>query len=1170
MFMNKKFLFLLAAAAATASPGASVLDKGGVTFDFQKISAGLFKPAAAVSQAENLVTNADYSAKENPKDPLRWQPNYCYLHTNAIPGNDPRRNRARKVVKWSVKDGVFTVTKPEELKSFLSLKVIQSTSGGWRKTVNLPDDQGGLYNITFQYRGKINGPGGAYLLLSGNSSVAGSWWKGKNTFFKVYRITLSDEYQNYKNAVLLPPGTRSIELVPRIDGTGFLSFRNMAVTVGKAAQNNEKITLQLAAMGRLDHTFALAQDLPGTIAYVWKRNGSPANAKLTAPRLVVTMPKEVAFHEAALLKLVSKKATQTGFEYKIDLTPWRNRPAQMSSFDGYLRLAMLISTKAAPGSKLAKGQAWVEDKGVRVSNIVDVNYTVIPKFKAQKPLFFKPGIYVGGIYMDYKIPENIVRNAKMFDASGLRWLISGDKKAYPVWRKIGITTITPELYFIANGFRVGPPEGRPENDKYRYIGDIYKSEMERSTCPAAVYEKRPFFMNKTVPYIKRELTGADGLWANWEPYYYAGRGCFCDTCCKNFAKFVNVPLAQMKKEWPQELAMGRKYYKQAVRFRSLEHAKLMNTLNEVITVATGGKGKSLGFIPGVQVDNMSSTWRQNGFDRETHPSDYAGNFDWIDPWGPYAFWYAHTPFVYNKTYNLRTFLKAKDVRAAVNKDYKKHIKLLAFPHGLQGNDWVTQPESLTIEILSFLFNGWEGATVYSYPKGYDARYWKALATASDVAARYDKYVFKGKRVDEKVILTPLPPYAADTAIIERMLGTHTYSSLLQHTSYELNGTLIVAAFNFWRDGEVFFTLKVKGLSPKVRYTVRNADTRFTGKGGKSFTGKELADGITLHAGAVRCAVYEIAPEKAADKKLALFTCEQMSKAQNKARPALLKAKVLDDKYEKTYGIKESRLTDMANGGIICKADNVKKTLSFTSGRNTALLETSASCLSQWNVDGQAVIHGFKASGAGAVAFWYPSVQLARDFVVTEQKKVPGGLAVTMERRLLDRDNPAVGGLVVRETITLTDKLRKTAVNTTIINESDRSITFGPRYNFMPTFPAMDGGVTRVFFKGKACDFKRDMNRSLYSTGLDKLFEKESRKIFEVTSPSRPMDSNTVWFIQGNNKVKLVIEPKSALAGAAVWDGGNQRAATFEPSFKHITLAPGGAAFTFSSVLTLEK
>ena len=1161
----KKILFSSLMTAAVLTAGG--LDKGGVTFDFQKISAGLFKPAA-VSQAENLVTNGDYSVKEDKKDPLRWQPNYSYIHSNALGNKDPRRRQVYQMVKWSVKEGVFRVEKPEALKKILSPELLRSTSGGWRKVVNLPDNKGGLYNITFQYRGSLSGPGGAYLLVTGNTQKGGSWWKGKQSFFNVYKIRLSSEFQNYQDAILLPAGTHSIELVPRMDGAGFLEFRKLAVTAGKKAAS-EKLTLQLAAMGRLDHTFALAQNLPGTIAYVWKRNGSPEETKLSKPHLVVTMPAEVAFHEAALLKLISKKKTASGIEYRIDLTPWRNRPAAMSSFDGYLRLAMLISTQAAPGSKLAPGKAWVEDKGVRVSNIVTVNYTVIPSFKAAKPDFFKPGIYFGGIYMQYKDPLNIERNAKMFDAAGLRWLISGQKDAYAIWRKLGITIITPELYFIANGFRVGPPDGRPEADKYRYKGDTYKGEMERSTCPAAVYEKRPFFMTKTVPYIKRELEGSDGLWANWEPYYYAGRGCFCDTCRKKFARFVNVPEEQMKKEWPQELAMGRKYYKQAVRFRSLEHAKLMNTLNEVITEATGGKGKSFGFIPGVQVDNMRSTWRLNGFDRETHPSDYAGNFDWIDPWGPYAYWYAHTPFVYGKGYNLHTFLKAKDVQAAVRKDYKNKIKLLAFPHGLQGNDWVTQPESITIEMLSFLFNGWEGATVYSFPKGYDARYWKALADVSDIAARYDKFVFKGKRADARVSLEPQAPYAAKTAVIERMLGTHTYYEMLQHTAYELKDTLIVSAFNFWRNGEVFFTLKVKGLRPAARYTVKTSTMRFTGKEGRAFTGKELARGITLHAGAVRCVVYEIAPEKAADKNVPAFTAADMSKAQQKAKSALLKAKAADDQYEKIYGIKETKLVSMSNAGISCKADNVKKTLSFTAGKNSALLEAAASCLSKWELDGKTIIHGFKVSGAGAVAFWHPSVQLSRDFVVTEQKKIPGGLSVTMERHLLDRDNPAVGGLTIRETISLTDNLRKAAVKTTVINNAIRSIAFGVRYNFMPAFPALNGGFTRIFNKGKAIDFKRDMCRKLYSTALDPLFDKEVRKLFEVVSPTQPMDSNVVYFIHGNNKAKLVLEPKSALAGAAVWDGGNQRAATFEPAFKHITLGPGGT-FTFSCQLTLEK
>ena len=1166
----KKALLISAVAAVFGTLAGAGLEKGGVTFDFQKISAGLFKPAAAVSQAENLVTNADFSAPENAKDPLRWQPNYCYIHTSGIPDKDPRRAKARQIVKWEVKDGVFTVRKPEELKTLLSLKMAASTSGGWRKTVNLPDDKGGLYNITFQYRGKLNSSGGVYLIVSGNTSVAGQWWKGKNSFFKIYRFSPADNWQNYRNAIQIPPGIRSIELVPRIDGTGFLSFRKMAVTPGKGEKDSPKLTLQLSPMGRLDSTFALAQNLPGTISYVWKRNGSPAEAKLTAPRLVTVMPKEIVFHGSPLLKLVSKKDTPAGVEYRIDLTPWRNRPAQMEFFDGYLRLPMLISTNAAPGTKLASGKAWVEERGERISNIIDVNYTVIPEFKAPKPAIFKPGIYFGGLYMQHKTPEAIALNAKMFDAAGVRWIISGDKPAYPVWRKIGVTTITPELFFVANGFRVGDGVGRPEADKYRFIGDTNKSELARSTCPAAVYEKRPHFMERTVPYIKRNLEGADGLWANWEPYYYAGRGCFCDTCRKNFAKFVGVSEEQMKKEWPQELALGRKYHKQAVRFRSLEHAKLMNTLNEVITGATGGKGKSLGFIPGVQVDNMSSTWRQNGFDKETHPIDYAGNFDWIDPWGPYAYWYAHNPFVYNKSFNLRTFLKAKDVRSAVNKDYKKAPKLLAFPHGLQGNDWVTQPESIAIELLSFLFNRWEGATVYAFPKGYDARYWKAFADATTVSALYDRFVFKGKRVDEKVTLTPQAPYAADTAIVDRMLGTHAYYSMLQHTAFELDGTLIAAVFNFWRNGEVFFTLRVKGLEPNARYTVKKGNTRFTAEGGKSFTGKELARGVTLHAGAVRCAVYEIAKEKAADKQLAALTVADVKKAQRLARPALLKAKADDEKYEKLYGISESKLEDISNAGISCKADNAKKILTFTSGKNKVELLTVASCISVWEVEGKAVIHGSKASGLGAVAFWKPVLQLTSNFTVKEQKKIPGGIAVTCERRILDRDNSSLSGLLLREELLLTDNLKKITVKTGIINDADRTISFGVRYNLMPAYPAMDGGFTRIFHKGKAVDFKRDMNRRLYSTGIDSLFESSVRKLFSVTLPNREMDSAAVHFVMPGGKALLNLSPADALAGAGVWDDGRLRAATFEPCFKFITLGPGGKSFDFSAVMSLEK
>ena len=81
------------------------------------------------------------------------------------------------MVKWSVKDGVFTVVKPAELKKILPLTVVRSTSGAWRKAVNLPDDKGGLYNVSFQYKGTLDGPGGACLIVQGFTEPAGKWWK---------------------------------------------------------------------------------------------------------------------------------------------------------------------------------------------------------------------------------------------------------------------------------------------------------------------------------------------------------------------------------------------------------------------------------------------------------------------------------------------------------------------------------------------------------------------------------------------------------------------------------------------------------------------------------------------------------------------------------------------------------------------------------------------------------------------------------------------------------------------------------------------------------------------------------------------------------------------------------------------------------------------------------
>ena len=97
-----------------------------------------------------------------------------------------------------------------------------------------------------------------------------------------------------------------------------------------------------------------------------------------------------------------------------------------------------------------------------------------------------------------------------------------------------------------------------------------------------------------------------------------------------------------------------------------------------------------------------------------------------------------------------------------------------------------------------------------------------------------------------------------------------------------------------------------------------------------------------------------------------------------------------------------------------------------------------------------------------------------------------------------------------------------------------------------------------------------MNRRLYSTGIDPIFEKSVRKLFSVKLPNREMDSTAIHFAMPGSKALLNLAPAAALAGAAVWDDGRQRAATFEPCFKFIELGPGGKKFDFSAVMSLEK
>ncbi len=163
-------------------------------------------------------------------------------------------------------------------------------------------------------------------------------------------------------------------------------------------------------------------------------------------------------------------------------------------------------------------------------------------------------------------------------------------------------------------------------------------------------------------------------------------------------------------------------------------------------------------VCGIAWIEMSSWWRPRNYVPEMQAIDYAGALEWMNPWGPYVAWASDSPYVYAKRKPLCHFFAAQDILRTVAVDYPKgsRPKLLALPQGFQCGNWVSQPEHIAMALDSYFFNGWDSAVLYYFPRGYDARYWKAFAEATTRAARFENDVLDGRRGDGKTTVEPLP------------------------------------------------------------------------------------------------------------------------------------------------------------------------------------------------------------------------------------------------------------------------------------------------------------------------------------------------------------------------------------------------------------------------------
>ena len=546
----------------------------------------------------------------------------------------------------------------------------------------------------------------------------------------------------------------------------------------------------------------------------------------------------------------------------------------------------------------------------------------------------------------------------------------------------------------------------------------------------------------------------------------------------------------------------------------------------------------------------------------------------LEPWGPYIFYKFHEPYTYNPGIHLITFTAARDIKKFVAKhipDANKRPKLIAFPHGYQLDSWVTEPEALSFEYLCFFLNGWEGAIAYVFPKGYDNRWWSALADSNKKIAMYEDFVFKGKKVNNckvkslsPVPQTNFPKFWSEGGNFVQKLPSLKTAKIIQTVEYKLGSKNLIAIGNFWQKGEAFVKLTVDNLNNNSKYVLREAGkNRYFGS---NLSAEQLKKGIMLHVGALRWGFFTVEPYNKNTDYGEMISPAFMQKLFKQRLPEIKKTIAWEKKYQSEQQVQAakdaalpdySNIKNMNNKGISCR--KVDNTIEFSWKNNKAMIDpTTGGCVKSWIADKTELVSQQENMGFCLDAFWWPGKAAAiinRPYKVVNQTKTAEGLSISLERKLTAKDKYFLADCIINKTYDISSGGIKVTTKITNTTGVEKELSF--RYHNMPAlleFHGTKGGEALLEEKGKDVIFKRSFARKMLrytakrDADLEGLF-----KLEQSATISKP----EVVFSSEWSSAKLTAKILSAkeLYGIVLWDSGKMKTTTFEPLFKKAVIAP---------------
>jgi hypothetical protein len=1145
----------------------AAFESGGVSIDFS-----LYGPKKVQPAGENLLAHGSFEGAEvtlsGGSGPGQWR-GHAHVHgATNVPELASFRQEVltksqRRIVSENPAAGqnCAAILTPETLRElFKPLPMISNKISQF--VAITPSEQASKYRLSFQTRGRhyqapILSTLSVFVAMDKKSPETGRYAQTKKT--AQHRFTLDNEWQTHSIELLVPPGSERLDFTFALYGLGECYLDEIALV---AQELSSGIEVRLHPAQELDQLYALGEGLPGSLNFTFQCEGELQRKAL---QLLVALPPGFTLVDQRDLNplLDSTTLPDGGTLCRFNL----QRFPKVAFKDYYLHhaAAILVKSSHTASDRLYPAQYWLED-GDWQGTKKNFNFRIISAVQAERPKRFRSAAMVGHEFTYIADGAGNQAFADFYLSTGMSCIHGAPAQVSKILQAAGISRYKGH-YYLANGFRIGPPN-HTEEAKFRMVDG---SPYPRKICPVEVYKRGEYYRSQVEPMLEKELVTddiTDNYMSNWEPYYLDGKGCFCERCREEFVAFMpQEDPARIRSSWPQNTI--KEYGEKWMKFRSWQHGQLVITLEKSINSLGQKLGKDSHFLPEISWNSMMK--HGNAYCKQYNVLDYMHDLPWIEPWGPYFFYRYSQAYKYYPANHLVTYLAAGQMKdfARENTAAGQNLpKLIAFPHGVQGNDWVTEPEAIANEVLSFFLQGWEGAFSYYFPRGYDYRYWREWAKANTIIARHEDFVYDGQQIDSQVEVQPLTPmlenlyyppvWAEGEGFVGKVPGLHK-QGVMQTKAFRLQDRYLVAVGNFWQRGEIFFRLKVKDLPGEVRYTVTTpaADCG-------TFTAAELSEGIRLQVGALRWLFVTLSPadpNRAAG--LPKVSQQDLQRLQAERLP-LIQAACQDEKarYERYMALEaaESPVNDfksikpLENAGVSLQVDAELLQIS-TAKYQLSVDAGTAGRITNWRSDGVELTTADPKFGLGVNAFWWPkdgAVILISGYLIKEVKKVDEGLAVVLCRKLTPRDNAYLAGLEL--TVTQTFTRDGVIVNTVIQNTLDDALSFSFRFhNLLAFFQVKDKIAGKATFADGAV-FTRDFFEKLFQfaepdNDLEKAFRMD--KVFKTTS-------NTMTVTAPWTKLQLTAEvPADKLQCYVFWDSVKQDTSSFEPIFKKTILPPGG-------------